>query len=391
MKVSDYLQRTASKNWLLKTFLGEWQAIILIVLLIKLTTSFISIFSGFYYFKNLLLNLFNNERTSIVFAVVILALIELLANYLLSKFFKFALRVKLATASIILIFVVGVYSLSWQSSCRGIELYQTRNTDHTTEIVEDYTLQENQLREELKLIIDENQQAISNIEKNPQVWKNGERVLLSEEQQKLIAEHYRNIQTARNEFGSKLENLKNERKNAIFENNSCSSAEGKKYYWVVAIVMICQVVCTGVLWFCYSKIAIEKDKQLLFSENLQVIDEDLNHLIKGRTIQVFSLYKSALANMFAQTTPEEYNISFASNENQSAKLNAQTTKKGIGFNTEKTDNTAPVPTENNACLQCGKTFEKTRENKKFCSTSCRIAHHNATSKRQINIKPNNMK
>lgn len=394
MKVADFIQRRATDNWLLKPFLAEWQAVILVTVLIKVTTSGVSITAGYYYFKNLLQELFNNENASVVFSIVILVLIELLASYLLAKFFKFALRMRFITAGVISIFVFGVYFLSWQSSCRGVELYQIRNTDMTVEITEDFSLKENQARQEFESIKAEKESAIENIKENPQVWKNGKPSLLSADQQKLIAQYYEDIKNARVEFGSKLNEIKKEQESALADNKQTSSDEGKKYYWIVAIVMICQIVSTGMIWFCYSRIAIEKDKQILYKENLEVIDGDLNKLIRGRTIQVFGLYKSALANMFAQTNPETFNVTLGESPKNPSKT--------IGFGQEphassdaSDASTAPVPPESKPnigiCVECGNTFEKHRENQIFCCAEHRISHHNATAKRKINIKPSSIK
>jgi len=431
-KISNFLKNFAVRNWQKYSFKKEWATVIILLLILKLATSAVSVFSGFYYLDNFFFSFLASETISKIFAVIALILIEGLCALFLAKFFKFALRLEFKTAILPFFCSIIVFTISFVVSTNGIALYTSNAEDLTKEIQQKYNFQISELKKECSENIKQIESYIETIKNNPEYWSNGKRCILSEKQNTDITNAFNKIQLYKSQLNTDIKRLEVERKNEQSENNKATINKADKYYKIVAIIMFIQIVCSGGLWFFWSKIAAQDAPENEYKEAMTNIYDRANNLIDdGLNICIMQKF-NLVATAFQQLENDLHNKQLQHEKRMNTEKKQE---KKVGFSAveippttpkiepEKTEvepvKITPAQPEQNAitrgvsdvkdviltpsknalklkkCLHCGKplTEKQNARNAKFCSANCRVKHYNKThpERKQITLKNENLK
>lgn len=439
-KLTNLLKNFAVKNWQKYSFKKEWQSVILLMLILKLSTSAVSIFSGFFYLDNFFFSFTDSEIFSKIIAVVALLLIECLCALFLAKFFKFALRAEIKTSLMPFFCALLIFAVSFVISTNGIALFTSQSEDLSKEINKRYSFAISELKKEYSESIKQTENYINTIKQNPENWLNGKRCILSEKQNTEIAKAFQTIQDYKTQLNTELKRIETDRKNELSDNEKQTTNKADKFYKIVAFIMLVQIACSGGLWFFYSKIAQQDAPENEYKEAINEIYTNANNLIDNGLNacinQKFSIISTAFMQL--QNDLQTKQIQAENDIKKTAKQQPEQAKK-VGFNTpeptpepttgptQKTPadvlnnniNFAAEPTQKNAstggvsgvnsviltpsknavpvkkCLYCGKalTDSQNARKAKFCSANCRVKHYNEThpERKQITLKNENLK
>lgn len=399
-RVKDY----AIANWRTYSFKQEWLSIIILVLVVKIATSAVSVFSGYYYLIDVFRGLFGNITLQKTFAVLSLVLIELLNALFLAKAFKFILRLNNAKWIFPMCLSAGLFVISFVVSTNGIAIYTSDKVDISNNIAEKYENLITQLNTETAANIDLVKNQIQNIKENPTDWKDGKRCILSAAQLNEINKCYDKITAYQTYKEQKIRELTHSKTLELADNQAVTTNTASRYYIYVSVIMALQIVSSFLLWFFWCKISAEDDKENAERETIEtslnsVLDTVDNCIYKriGNRIGVLNTIYSGIAAQSTEYTPQAENTPENSTEKKTIKI--------AGFNTDtettptpqktpfKVGDTATVPplhgTPQNAvktCLNCGNplTAAKLMRGAKYCCDSCRIAAYN---KAHPNRKP----
>jgi len=412
-KISNLLKTFAVKNWQKYSFKKEWASVICLLLVLKLATSAVSIFSGYFYLDNFFFSFTDSETASKIFSFITLFIIEGLCTLFLAKFFKFALRLDFKTACLPLTCALLTFSISFIISCNGIALFASKNEDLSKEINAKYNTLISEAKNETNANIQAFENYIETIKKNPEGWSGGKRAFLSEFQNRQIATTYEKISKLKTELNKNIEQLKSQRDSELRENNRNTVDTSDKYYKIVAFIMIIQVVCSGGLWFFWCKISAQDAPENDYKESVTDIYNKANSLIdNGLTTCInekFSVITTAFAQLQNDLKMKEIN------DATSAKIPEKSVQKRAGFAVEttetETDNNATThgvsavksvnltPSDNvypvAVCAECGNelTASQIARKAKFCCPSCRVRNYNKMhpERKDIILKDNNLK
>lgn len=409
-KISNYLKTFAVKNWQKYSFKKEWACVICLLLVLKLATSAVSIFSGFFYLDNFFFSFTDSEIASLIFSFITLLIIEGLCTLFLAKFFKFALRLEFKTAVLPLVCACLMFAISFVVSCNGIALFASQSEDLSKLINAKYNSQITEYKNENSLNIKQLESYIETIKKNPENWSGGKRCVLSEYQNREIAKTYDLIATYKNDLKKQLQSVENLRNNELAENNKNTTDKSDQYYNIVAFIMLIQVVCSGGLWFFWCKISGQDAPENDYKESVNDIYNQANTLIdNGLNIcieQKFSTITTAFNQLANDLRMKEINAA------TSAKLPEKSVQKRAGFAVETpetetyknactggvsgVENVVLTPADNvisvKVCEECGNILKPSQiaRNARFCCTSCRVKNYNKTHEKQINLKNENL-
>lgn len=415
--LQNFIKNFAIRNWQKYSFKKEWLSVILLTLILKIATSAVSVFSGFYYLDNFYFAFLNSYAAAKIFSVLTLLLIEGLNALFLAKFFKFALRVEFKTALLPLVCAILTFSISFIVSCNGIALYNTNNEDFSKEINAKYNTLVFEAKNEANENIKHVESYISNIQKNPECWKNGERCILSANQNNEIAKGFDLITSYKRDLNAKIQNLENDRKTELADNNAKTIATSDKYYKIVAFIMFIQVVCSAGLWFFWCKISGQDAPENEYKESIDEIYTKANTLIDNGLNVCFNQKFSLINTAFAQLENDLKTKEIAHKEQCK---NTDNSVKKIGFSDINiTPETSDPETQNNVytggvsdvenvkltpsnnvnsvkiCAECGNTLTPSQivRNAKFCCPSCRVKNYNKThpAAKKITLKDENLK
>lgn len=412
-KISNLLKTFAVHNWQKYSFKKEWAAVICLLIILKLATSAVSIFSGFFYLNNFYFGFLNSENAAKIFTFLTLFLVEGLNSLFLAKFFKFALRLDFKTACLPLTCALLTFTISFIISCNGIALFASKNEDLSKEINAKYNTLISEAKNETNANIQAFENYIETIKKNPEGWSGGKRAFLSEFQNRQIATTYEKISKLKTELNKNIEQIKSQRDSELTENNRNTVDTSDKYYKIVAFIMIIQVVCSGGLWFFWCKISAQDAPENDYKESVTDIYNKANSLIdNGLTTCInekFSVITTAFAQLQNDLKMKEINAATA------AKLPEKNEKKRAGFavdtpetETQENANTRGVSAAKSVnltpsdsvfpvavCAECGNALNASQiaRKAKFCCPSCRVKNYNKMhpERKEIILKDNNLK
>lgn len=307
--LSTALSNFAVKNWKKQMFRDEWLAVILLVLVLKLGTSAVSIFSGWYYLQNFYTDFVSSEFAARCFSVLSLILIEFLNALFLAKFFKFALRVDFKTAVMPLICAALTFSVSFIISTNGIAVYVNESETQTESVKTDFSEQKNAVSRETEKNIADVERYIETIKANPENWSNGKRCILSTEQNREIAAAFNRIEQYKESAAARIEEIAKAESAELSATETEIKATAERYYKIVAIIMLIQISCSALLWFFYSKIAMQDSPTDGYEENitdvLQRTDNLIEDGISNRFAKKIAMIETAFADLQPQTvTPK---------------------------------------------------------------------------------------
>lgn len=288
-KLDFILQKYANNNYKLKKFSHEFRLSILLLLVFKILTSIISFFAGIYFFKTLLLPLFNDVTLSLVLSIILLCIIEILTQIFISKLFKFSFRKQYSTALSLLLVVALCFTVSFHSSTQGLALRQKNKSDKTITINEKYNLLEQNIE---KKYTDNSQLIRAEIDLiKRQTWRGK----LSRIHIDNIKQYYAKLDKLKDDFIAEKNALKNAQKNELKSNEKNTKNIAKKYYTVIAIVMFFQLLVNFILMFCFKKIYSEKDPKNEITEDIELFRKksalEIQHFFKQEIINAYKFIK----------------------------------------------------------------------------------------------------
>ena len=386
---SNYLQNLiksfAVKNWQKYTFKREWLSVIVLLLVLQLSTSAVSIFSGFFYLDNFFFSFLNAEAASKVFAIIALILIEGLNILFLSKFFKFALRLDFLTALMPLTCALITFSISFVTSTNGIALFASKSEDLTKVIEAKYKDFAETAKSECDANVAQLTTYIETIKSNPENWSNGRRCVLSETQNRELATAYTRIEEYKTAYRKTCNELDAKKAEELRANNSQTIATADKYYKIVAFIMLIQVAVSAALWFFWSKISAQDAADVEYRESVDAVYDKANKLIDDGLSNVITQKFGVITTAFAKLNDDYAKL-------QPAQIAAKTTPKQPETETQINAVTVAVSGVNNAvknavttpqtavavCEHCGKPLTQSQivRRAKYCSPRCRVAAYN---------------
>lgn len=410
-KVKDY----AISSWRKYSFKQEWLSVILLVLTVKIATSAVSIFSGYYYLTDVFSGLFGSETLQKTFSIISLILIELLNALFLAKAFKFILRLDNLKWIFPMCLSIGLFTLSFITSTNGIAVYMADKVDLRDNINQKYQTQLDAIRAETAANVDLCKQQIENIKSNPTDWKDGKRCILSAGQLCQINKIYDKITELQKCNDVKISELTLQKNIELSDNQAVTKNTSNRYYKYVAVIMAIQTICSFLLWFFWCKISGEEDTENAERETietsldnvLQTVDNCISKRIDNRISTLNTIYGGIAAETGKNTA-----IVAADTTETPEDTPKRPPLKVVGFGTNtarpktpenepiKEEGTANVPnvhgTPENAahglktCLCCGNALTPSQivRHAKFCSPKCRIFTYNKEhpERKPISIK-----
>jgi len=372
----------AKNSYGLKTYANEWNTAMWIVIAAKLVTMYFSIFAGYYYLYDALINVFEPIYARTI-SIILLFIIEILNSIFLSKFFKFALRYKTHYLTAISLFIVVsfLFAGSFVISTNGLAAKQAGKADKTEILTNDKASKIKAVETATNTEIQRLQKQIETIERNP-VWSNGK---LSSNQQKNIANYNTAILNLIDKKATEIQAINSEFKAVATDNKNKMQATAKRFYSLMSILMIVQVFSTGYYIFSLSRIYNENDKNALLKEQVQATVKNVTNLLDNQVNSELSKYSSILASVL------QYNNTQSTVQSTPTASNGQTTvqqKNKIGFKpiTEPLNDKAPLNGErltvdslspkkptNKHCKHCNTVFSAKHWNAQYCSETCRIS------------------
>lgn len=409
--LSNVVKNYAIKNWRLYSFKQEWLSIIILVLAVKLITSVISVFSGYFYLESVFFGLFNSDAISRTFAVITLIMIECLNALFLAKFFKFIIRMNNFKWIFPLLFSIGMFSLSFGISCNGIAMYTAGKVDLTKNIESKYLTESEIITSDYNSRIAMQNENINTIKMNPTEWKDGRRSVLSKAQLEQIKQCYDNITTLKKELDKKIAEIQSDKIKELHINQTNTENEASKFYKYVSAIMLIQLLASLALWFFWCKIsgedAPENDKIEQVKNGLVQIENTVDGCIDARVMQKLNILKTIYNNIASDNdmkkvasikTSNPFKIVGFNNDN-----NDQSSRNNGIFETQKNANTFAVSDDttvnttcsNAVCAECGKALTDSQIVRKarFCSAKCRVSNYNKNhpERKKIIISDSNLK
>ena len=243
------------------------------------------------------------------FSVLSLILIEFLNALFLAKFFKFALRVDFKTAVMPLICAALTFSVSFIISTNGIAVYVNESETQTESVKTDFAEQKNAVSRETEKNIADVERYIETIKENPENWSNGKRCILSTEQNREIAAAFNRIEQYKESASARIAEIEKAESEELSATATEIKATAERYYKIVAIIMLIQISCSALLWFFYSKIAMQDSPTDGYEENitdvLQRTDNLIEDGISNRFAKKIAMIETAFADLQPQTvTPK---------------------------------------------------------------------------------------
>ena len=289
LRYNNFISKIATNEYKLHKFKREWRVAILTVLVFKLATNIVSIYAGYNYFNFILIPLINNALLTSIIAIIFLIFIEILTVVFLKKSFKFLLRTKYK--SMIMPFVAAfiMFGISFYTSTNGLAMQRSDKADQTQTIINKYDTQKKQIKTDYNNRIQQVEGFIVTLKQNPAGWQNGKRCILTREQTKKIDSLYNVISLHRDKQKALTTVINTDIKNEISLNKTLMTNEATKYYRIVIVIMIIQILCNLGLMFFYSKIYEDDNKEAHINETVQDISTAIEH-------NVFSLLANKLQN-----------------------------------------------------------------------------------------------
>lgn len=392
--INNFIQQRAAKTYADHEFVKEYGYLITLVLLAKLTTAIFSIYAGYFFFKNLFVEILNEENLSIVFTWATLILLELLTNLNLSKFFKTSLRGRIKSAIGFLLLSSLFFAASFYTSSNGLAQRQAQKSDNSGFILAKFNVQIKEFKRQAEIDKTQLLKAIATIEANPSGWRGGKRNILQPWQLKEIAESYNKIEAINNTLRSDLDKIETEKKQELQTNKGDVLMVEKRFYRTVTIVMVIQFIINGLLMFFYSKIYHEKYIEEMAQEHVARFASDVsgytNRLIETNISNQYTNYITALNTQLSEIETKarhhlkktddkkDKSIGFKKTNEIPYKIDSMSSDK----NDSKMDDTDNIRNASNdirnevrTCKQCSKTFIPYNIKHIFCSDACRLTWH----------------
>ena len=375
-------------------FMREFGIGVVIVHFLRWLTAFFSIWAGYFYFSNVFVRISpNNKLIPLIFAVLLLGIVEFLSAWLITKFTKQALAKKAKRALILLFFAVFTFGLSFYSSTNGLAMRQSSKADNSKEILDIFELKKNSINLHYDNLIENNQEIIKEIKRSPAGWSKGKREFTTDKQQANIFALNEQIRGFNDNRKAEITELKDGLKNDLANNRNDMTDTANHYYVIMSIVLFVSLL-SNISLQSFSSIIHKEEKpkdsiksdMYLFKQALQndlkqsianymydlnqvfakeVVFENIEEIQELKEPEIKELNEKKQAQigfMFNQAKENNESQAKAKNENYEPETGGNRAKKdtlryGIGV-----------------CPLCLKEFPKNSHNHKFCSELHRIEY-----------------
>ena len=238
----------------------EFWGLIAGFVLLRLLTSFVSIFSGFAFFRVNFAGVIDNPTARIIAAVGLLAVIEVITAAFLFKMFKFAFAYRWAGAGAMFVGVALFFSISFYTSTNGIALYKSDTTDQAATANERATAAADSVRAYYAGQVEILRASIDAI--TPPRWNTDTdgKPQLTTQQQQAKTDLYNKILSLQAEQRQALHAVEVDAAEVWQGITAAADADGDKYAGYVTAIMILQLIANGVLCFLYSRIYHENNR-----------------------------------------------------------------------------------------------------------------------------------
>ncbi len=384
------LTKVANNQFTTHRYSKEWKIAISLSLLFDITAVILSIYAGYFYLSTLLIPMLESVYFAQMATISILILLELLVHFLLAKFFKFALKSHIQTASLVLIFLGFVYMQSFYMSTNGLSINESNKVSKVVFINDNLTIESENLELETKENISYYKEAISTIKTNPQGWVNGRRAVLTSQQLKDIKAYNGTIQELKQQLRTDVQTLTKQAKTDKANNLKEVTSTANKYYAFISIIMLIELIASGFLMFSWSKIQSENDPEKhaqsrIIDISLQV-DKGITDLYNSRFSAMQNSLSIAMQAHYNNSIPLEFNQ--PTDGKQADILEAEILNKSkAGFKMQTADaQTGTATNKQKVCLHCENSFTYKIHNQKYCTENCRISAYEKRKGKKLIFK-----
>jgi hypothetical protein len=385
------IEQIAVKSMRKKSVAAEFSFLLVIFIILKLFTSFVSIVAGYTYLNSVITKLTTSVQLSIVITVVALFLIEFITQISLQRLFKFIYKKQFQFVILMLVTVGVFFAISSYLSLKGIAILTSKKADLTVEIVRKYDDKKAYIKADFDQQIDYLKQQIDLVKK--QTWRGK----LSYKHIKLIDNYNQQIIELEKQKQTELNKLEEQKRDELKRNSIVIQNDVQKYVYIVAIIMLIQLISNAFLNWFYLLIFKEKQEYLTDFVNTQkqTIQSDVIDVYKRLFIQSNNALLNALQTglFLNEYTTQKTDFSkslkrplgfindFRINENRKEnerKLNEKSSEieklNGVRY-----------------CKNCGKPFIPRHHKQLYCSDKCRIEFWEKRTGKRLKFKSKNKK
>lgn len=291
-------KRAAAKKIQQQETAREFWGLIAGFVLLRVVTSFVSIFSGFAFFNVNFAGLIDNATARIIAAVSLLAVIEVITAAFLFKFFKFVYCFKWSSAAAMFLGVCLFFSISFYTSTRGIALYKSDTTEQAATLEQANAAAVDSVRAYYAGQIEIIRTNIESI--TPPRWNvdaNGNATLTTE-QQRTKTELYAKILALQGEQAAAIKEQRQRHETDKQSITAAAEIDGNKYAGYVCAIMILQLIANGVLCFLYSRIYHENNRADEVAAEIKNfaagIATDTDNIIKSQISEQYGNYLDSM-------------------------------------------------------------------------------------------------
>lgn len=398
------IEQIAIKSMRKKSVAAEFSFLLIIFITLKLFTSFVSIVAGYTYLNKAILKLTNQAGLSIAITVIALFLIEFITQISLQRLFKFIYKKQFSFVWLMVLIVGLFFFLSSYLSLKGIAIITSQKADLTAQIVAKYKDQANYITSDYDSQINHLKSQIDLVKK--QTWRGK----LSFKHIQLINSYNEQIIKLETEKRKALNDLEKRKQAELRQNEIQTQKDVLKYVYIVAVIMLIQLITNAFLNWFYLLIFREKQEYLsdfvaTQKQNIQQSVFDTYQTIFRNTDRAILsglngaiLITEFLDNAKGGKKTIGFVIPERINENRINESRINETEK----NTQKTDvkgqkqsdvketvknSKETVKNGIRYCKNCGKPFIPRHHKQLYCSDQCRIDYWEKRTGKKLKFKP----
>ena len=274
--LSKIIYKMANVEYKSHPFSKEWSTGIVFTAILRLITMFVSGYAGYLFFYNLFLEHTGSIVFTVIVSVILLIIIEVLTNFTLGKFFKFALKKNPKAAIASFIGVAICFTISFIAATNGLALRTYQKADQSALIATNNEAEINNIRTSYNSQISEIGKQIQIVNQNPQGWIDGRRAVLTASQLATIKTYNQRVFDLQNKMQSQIESLQGDLKTKLEENRDNAQLQSDKFYKFSVTIMILQMLSAGALMFFWKKVYYEINEELARNEEIQDLRNEIH-------------------------------------------------------------------------------------------------------------------
>ena len=316
----------------------EWKIAILMALLLRLLTMAVSVYAGIYYLHNIAIPIFKNYWVALIISVTALIFIEGIIMVFMNKGFKFLFKKEALTTAASFLAVALFWAISFHISTNGLAQRQSDQVDKSTNIVEKYQTRIDNLKNRRDKRIRNIENSIEEIRNNPGGWVGGSREVLTSGQQERIQNYYERIAKIRQNTKNRISTIKQNKQKELQENRQKQTNTADLYYKIVAVLLIIQLIVTGIFIFLLTRVWEEENQEDYVQEKIEPVKESIQESMMSTVFEYIAMLQKKINTSLASTVEEDDPLP----EKEANKI-----QQTIGFITgQSTNNKENEPTDN---------------------------------------------